>query len=695
MLNASPAPSIDRKALVTRHNVELTSPDALNPLSVGNGEFAFTVDITGLQTFDDFHEAGMPLGTQSQWAWHSFRNPENYTLKDVEVLYQSGERRVPYYGALKHQYGPEVPPRVKAAFDRLRCNPHRIDLGRLGLVLRGADGSNVRINDLTKTRQTLDLWQGMLDSHFHLGGNVVEVKTVVHPTLDAVGVRIRSKLLPEKRVGLSLRFPGPCAQFRKAYDWTIPNEHRTTMQSIGRGCVFERRMDETRYAASLNGSSAFEIRETSPHSYAISCDEDAIEFVLHFVPDGKQAGELTFDECLSAAATQWESFWMSGGAVDLSGSTHPQAKELDRRIVLSQYLTAIHCAGSTPPQETGLVCNSWFGKFHLEMHWWHAAHFPLWGRAHLLEKSMGWYYKVLSRAKAKAELQGYRGARWGKMLAADGRDTPSDVGEFLVWQQPHPIYYAELLYRANPSLETLQRYLTIVTETADFMASFARLEDGKYHLGPPVIAAQETNSDERHRLLDPTYELVYWHWALKRANEWRGRLNLPRSLQWDEIADIMQSPLIRDGVYQGIAVEPFQSHHDHPAHLMILGWLPPTNRVDRQVLLKTYEDVQQSWDWPSTWGWDYPVMAMCATRLGLEEQAFDALLMNVQKNTYLKNGHNYQDARLPLYLPGNGGLLFAIAMLAGGCDKTARPQSGVRQFGPWTIRYEGILPAIA
>ena len=39
-----------------------------------------------------------------------------------------------------------------------------------------------------------------------------------------------------------------------------------------------------------------------------------------------------------------------------------------------------------PPQETGLTCNSWYGKFHLEMHWWHSVHFALWNRAPLLAK---------------------------------------------------------------------------------------------------------------------------------------------------------------------------------------------------------------------------------------------------------------------------------------------------------------------
>ena len=49
---------IDRHALVIRHNVVVTQPDPLTPLSVGNGEFAFTADITGLQTFPRVHEGG-------------------------------------------------------------------------------------------------------------------------------------------------------------------------------------------------------------------------------------------------------------------------------------------------------------------------------------------------------------------------------------------------------------------------------------------------------------------------------------------------------------------------------------------------------------------------------------------------------------------------------------------------------------
>ncbi|MCL4482144.1 MAG: hypothetical protein M1445_05935 [Bacteroidetes bacterium] len=63
-LVAGNSPKIDRKALVTRHNILVEAPDTLASLSVGNGNFAFTTDITGLQTFYREYENGVTLGDQ-------------------------------------------------------------------------------------------------------------------------------------------------------------------------------------------------------------------------------------------------------------------------------------------------------------------------------------------------------------------------------------------------------------------------------------------------------------------------------------------------------------------------------------------------------------------------------------------------------------------------------------------------------
>ena len=79
------AQSIDRHALVTRHNVVLRQFDVENPLTIGNGEFAFNCDVTGLQSFPEYYEKKMPIGILSTWGWHSFPNPNGYTLDNFKM----------------------------------------------------------------------------------------------------------------------------------------------------------------------------------------------------------------------------------------------------------------------------------------------------------------------------------------------------------------------------------------------------------------------------------------------------------------------------------------------------------------------------------------------------------------------------------------------------------------------------------
>ena len=74
----------------------------------------------------------------------------------------------------------------------------------------------------------------------------------------------------------------------------------------------------------------------------------------------------------------------------------------------------------------------------------------------------------------------------------------------------------------------------------------------------------------------------------------------------------------------------------------------------------------------------------------VELGGFDALFMNVQKNTYLVNGHNYQEGRLPIYLPGNGGILTAVAMMCAGWDGTTENNPGFPKNGQWNVRWEGL-----
>ena len=105
---------------------------------------------------------------------------------------------------------------------------------------------------------------------------------------------------------------------------------------------------------------------------------------------------------------------------------------------------------------------------------------------------------------------------------------------------------------------------------------------------------------------------------------------------------------------------------------------------------KSLKHVIKNWPWAETWGWDFPLIAMTAIRLGEPELALEILLKNVQKNTYLPNGHNYQNEGLPLYLPGNGGLLTVVAMMCAGWDGCKDENPGFPKNGEWIVKWENL-----
>ncbi len=423
---------------------------------------------------------------------------------------------------------------------------------------------------------------------------------------------------------------------------------------------------------------------------------DTWSFTAEFTPAESAAGVTVAADVRKESTRYWDYFWRSGGVVDFSKCTDPRAAELERRVVLSQYLLATQCAGSTPPQETGLTYNSWFGKFHLEMIWWHQAQFALYGHENLLARTLPWYETVMPIAREIARRQGFEGVRWMKMTDPSGIEAPSKVGSFLIWQQPHLIYLAELLHRANPGAGVIEKYAGQVEETARFMESFATYDaDNNRYTLKGVIPAQETL--RAAETVNPPFELSYWHFGLLTANKWRERRGLPRNQKWDEIAASLSRLAAKDSLYLAAETAPqtyedIRFTSDHMAVLGALGILPESHLLEFDTMNSTFDWIYDNWNWDKTWGWDYPTTAMCATRLGEPEKAVNALLMDKRTNTYLPNGHNFQDNRLRCYLPGNGGLLTTIALMTAGWDGCKVKNPGFPKDGTWDVRWEGIKP---
>jgi hypothetical protein len=123
------------------------------------------------------------------------------------------------------------------------------------------------------------------------------------------------------------------------------------------------------------------------------------------------------------------------------------------------------------------------------------------------------------------------------------------------------------------------------------------------------------------------------------------------------------------------------------------GILPENNLFDKEIMKSTFHWIWNNWYWDSTWGWDYPMVALSAARMGMPDQAIEALLMNRRANTYLLNGHNFQNDRLRIYLPGNGGLLTAVAMMCAGWDGSENDLPGFPHNGQWNVKWEGLQKA--
>ena len=704
---------INRHAVVARNNPVVTAIDSLASLTVGNGGFAFTVDATGLQSFPDTYRNGIPLGTMSDWGWHSFPNTEGYQANEALKAYDFG-----HHNGIAGTYSVENAgtERQKEAANYLRANPHRIHLGCIGLDLKSYDQKGMK-----DIHQELDLWNGIINSRFNLWGNPYSVTTACHPDRDMIAVTIESG--QEKNI--VLRFPYPTGKHTDdACDWEAGNKHNTqVLVQEPQYVILKRTLDSTTYYIKVcwEGEATFsrdkhitpngDLLVMEPNNFHLYSEENCLKFICEFIPEDhdKTTYEpslqnknhmIPIGEVFETTRNHWNTYWNEGGIVDFSHCKDPRAKELERRVVLSQYLLAVNCAGDTPPQETGLTYNSWFGKYHLEMIWWHQAQFALWGHPELLERSLDWYFKAAPKARDIARRQGFDGLRWMKMTDPSAEEAPSKVGSFLIWQQPHLIYLAELLRRADKTpdgMRIVNKYGDLVEETARFMFDFADYDakNDRYVL-KGIIPAQETL--RAAETVNPPFELSYWHWGMQTAMVWQQRRNRTHIYNkvWNGMTNKL-SPLAYNTDQLYLAAETATDTYrdirftsDHPALLGAFGIMPYSPQVNRKVMRNTLNWIWDHWNWNKTWGWDYPMVAMTAARLNEPQKAVDALLMDKRTNTYLVSGHNYQDQRLRLYLPGNGGLLTAVALMCAGWDGCTEKNPGFPHDGSWDVRWEGI-----
>ena len=676
---------IDREAVVKRHRVCTTGTLLKSPAQVGNGKFAFGMDITGLQTF-------VPFNTLSDWSWHSFPLPEGMRAEDYRpVVVETHGKKIAY--ELRNPDQPELS-------EWLTKNPHRYNLGRIGFRLLREDGTEAREIDLGNARQEIDLWTGVVYSRFELNRKEVKVRTVCHPDKDMIGVSIESELLNDGNMSIYLDFPYPDGRYFKHYigRYDTISGHTSTFEKLAPNSVrIARTMDDTHYYATLDwtGPATFSRESEKEHTFLLQPRHTStFSFTCCFSPEPVADVTESVASIERKSAVSWEKYWRSGAAVDLSGSKDPRWLELERRIVLSQYLMRANESGLFPPQESGLVNNGWFGRFHFEMIWWHGVHYGLWNRMECFDNYLNVYKDFMPKALERAKSEGRSGARWPKCTGNFNREWPGSAHAYLIWHEPHPIYFAEMQYRQKPAPETLEKWKDVVLNTADYMADylFYDKKTKQYVLGPPVVVVSE-NTDPL-QTINPIFELGYFRYGLRTALEWADRLGLSekRTKKWKEVLSKMAPLPVADGVYttyEGIPDMWTKYTYEHPALTGVYGMLPGDG-VDQPTFKRTLEKVSKEWQFNRIWGWDFPMLAMAAARTGQPALAIDMLM-------HPSTGFQFDEHGLATggpfpYFPSNGALLTAVAMMCGGWDGSEGEAPGFPKDGSWTVRYEGFVP---
>ncbi|MDE6378157.1 MAG: hypothetical protein K2K72_05375, partial [Duncaniella sp.] len=341
LMPACASKGIDRHALVERNNPHVTSVDTMASLTVGNGEFAFTVDVTGLQSFPEVYTKGVPLGTQSQWGWHSFANPEGYEHSETLKSYDFGHGHEELYSTQFKEAG-----RQKDASNWYRINPHRLHLGAIGFA-------GVKPDNISDIDQTLDMWTGVIHSSYNLNSTPVTVTTACDPSRDMIAAEISNPA----HTPVAVRLPYPTgAHADDACDWTKDDLHLTEIVSSGaNSTVLRHTLDSTTYYITLTWEGNATSEMTGRNEWTLTPADDKWSFTAEFTQEANASTDVTAENVIKDSSAYWENFWTTGGVVDFSHCTDPRAAELERRVVLSQYLLATQCAGSTPPQETGLI----------------------------------------------------------------------------------------------------------------------------------------------------------------------------------------------------------------------------------------------------------------------------------------------------------------------------------------------------
>lgn len=588
-----------KKSDIIKYNLKFNHIDSKNPVTIGNGDFAITLDQTGTQSLYETYK-DIPLSTMSNKNWF-YKDKKN-----IKPSYVDGKAYMLFNldNDPNYQINRQYPFKYSFMQILLYDNDKLID-----------------INNIKDVKQELDLYKGIVTSSFNYKEKINKTISFICQDHDEFNFKLQSDNL-----NLALKFNYP-SYTKNGYRLDIlPNvlvkEDRITL-------LYD---DKNSLSFKLKSSSNYQIVENT-----LIFDDNNVSFSLAL--DEIKEGKL-LDE-----------FWKCDNGIIIDN------EELVKKMVLSKYLLHVNSTGIYPPQESGLTYNCWNSKFHLEMHLIHS----LWNiyNNHVgdLVKSFDYYLSIMPSSLKRASLNGYKGLRFPKMTGPDGEDSPSNIGPLLIWQAPHILFMLQEIYYLYNKENIIKKYEPLISGTIDFMISFLTLKDSKYQMLDPLLEACE--SIPLDRCQNPSFELEYWRYTLERQPKIDTVLYGHQRYDYLDITSKIITPKEDDGIYlktYGV-IDKYDLYKDHPTEGFLMSFFK-SKIVDKEKMVKTIDYILKNMDLSSYWGWDFPFLGLSLLNCGEIEKSIEVTQLNTINNQYLYNGYNTSPRDdLKAYLPGNGAFL--------------------------------------
>lgn len=588
-----------KKSDIIKYNLKFNHIDSKNPVTIGNGDFAITLDQTGTQSLYETYK-DIPLSTMSNKNWF-YKDKKN-----IKPSYVDGKAYMLFNldNDPNYQINRQYPFKYSFMQILLYDNDKLID-----------------INNIKDVKQELDLYKGIVTSSFNYKEKINKTISFIYQDHDEFNFKLQSDNL-----NLALKFNYP-SYTKNGYRLDIlPNvlvkEDRITL-------LYD---DKNSLSFKLKSSSNYQIVENT-----LIFDDNNVYFSLAL--DEIKEGKL-LDE-----------FWKCDNGIIIDN------EELVKKMVLSKYLLHVNSTGIYPPQESGLTYNCWNSKFHLEMHLIHS----LWNiyNNHVgdLVKSFDYYLSIMPSSLKRASLNGYKGLRFPKMTGPDGEDSPSNIGPLLIWQAPHILFMLQEIYYLYNKENIIKKYEPLISGTIDFMISFLTLKDSKYQMLDPLLEACE--SIPLDRCQNPSFELEYWRYTLERQPKIDTVLYGHQRYDYLDITSKIITPKEDDGIYlktYGV-IDKYDLYKDHPTEGFLMSFFK-SKIVDKEKMVKTIDYILKNMDLSSYWGWDFPFLGLSLLNCGEIEKSIEVTQLNTINNQHLYNGYNTSPRDdLKAYLPGNGAFL--------------------------------------